>query len=112
MTGRAVSKSCRPTRLLPEHAECLELIACNWNYQLDLSLTRIHVTRVDVLRKSHVDVVRLTQKPLLHLRLRWRSFLNSISLKQKNSALLCYSFVQFVVVLFDVLNDDAEYHYI
>jgi len=26
--------------------------------------------------------------------------------------LLCYSFVQFVVRLFDDLNDDAEYHYI
>jgi len=26
--------------------------------------------------------------------------------------LLCYSFVQFVIRLFDDLNDDAEYHYI
>ena len=45
-TGRAVSKLRRPTHLLPEHVECPELIACNCNYRVHLSLTRIHITHV------------------------------------------------------------------
>jgi len=49
----------------------------------------------------------LTQKHLLHLRLCWRTFL------AKHSMLLCYSFVQCVMIrLFDDLNNDAEYRYI
>jgi len=28
---KSTSKSHRPTRLLPQHVDCLKLIACNWN---------------------------------------------------------------------------------
>ena len=46
-TGRAVSKLRRPTHLLPEHVECLEsIITCNWNYQIDLSLSGIHIMHI------------------------------------------------------------------
>ena len=69
-----------------------------------------------MLYRSHKPhVTSLTQKRLLHLRLRWHLLLNSMSLVlslSKNSMLLCYSFVQFIVRLFDDLNDDVEFHYV
>ena len=86
-TGRAVSKSRRPTLLLPEHAECLELTACigitgRSIVQLHSHYACRHALTCFADRKSRM-LTSLTQKPLLHLRLCWRSFLKSMSLSKK-----------------------------
>ena len=82
VTGSAVSKPHRPTHLLLEHVECLELIACNWNYVKPHShYAHRHAFTCFADRTSRT-LTSLIQKCLLHLRLCWRSLLKSMSLSK------------------------------